>query len=161
MRSTKRWLGFEATGSATVSRYLECGLAISGANIPRDPSGQYPGVLSGAEIAVSDLSHCELVVLAACATNTGFVSAGRGVASLQESFRLAGAHAVMSTLWPVKDDVASEFMAEFHRRLWSAKTSPRVALRETKIALRGAKLPDGKLRYDVSDWAAFVLYGGD
>lgn len=161
MRSTKRWLGFETTGSATVSRYLECGLAISGANLPRDPSGQYPGVLSGAEIAVSDLSHCELVVLAACATNTGFVSAGRGVASLQESFRLAGAHAVMSTLWPVKDDVASEFMAEFHRRLWSAKTSPRVALRETKIALRGAKLPDGKLRYDVSDWAAFVLYGGD
>lgn len=155
------WLGLDLSAPEAVSPFIACGLAISGANRPRGTFGDYPGIVSAAEIAALDLSRCRLVVLSACATNAGVASAGGGIASFQDAFRVAGARAVLASLWPVRDAEAAEFMQDFHRRLWTDGLDVRSALRATKEWMRSAKDAKGKPRFAFRDWAGWALYGGD
>jgi CHAT domain-containing protein len=73
------------------------------------------------------------------------------VFGLRRSFQLAGAGAVVMSLWKVPDAPTRELMRDFYRHLLAG-----VARAE---ALRRAQL-DLRSRYpDPCDWGAFVLQG--
>lgn len=57
------------------------------------------------------------VVLSACSTNTGTVLRGEGVMSLARAFFQAGAHTVVASLWPLRDDEAALFFDRFYDHL--------------------------------------------
>lgn len=102
------------------------------------------------DIAGMRLDQTQLVVLAACTTAGGVIRRGEGLMSLARPFFLAGAPAVIATLWDVDDDAAAAFLTDFHLR-FVRTGQPAMALRETQLA-RMADLPS-------SIWAGFVLIG--
>ncbi len=90
-----------------------CGLAMAGANHAGDSNSDEDGLLLGLEVLSSDLRGTELVVLSACETGLGDSRNGEGVAGLRQSFHLAGAQRVMSSLWSVSDTSTSQLMEYF------------------------------------------------
>jgi CHAT domain-containing protein len=141
--------------SAPENPLLRSGLAFAGANTwlagGTPPPEAEDGLLTAEDVTGLDLLGTELVVLSACETGLGHVHAGEGVFGLRRAFQLAGARAVVMSLWKVPDGPTKELMAGFFRHLLSGQ--PRAA------ALRRAQL-DLRSRYpDPRAWGAFVLQG--
>lgn len=101
-----------------LSPLVLCGLALTGANLAPDANGDFPGIVTGEELAALDLSRCELAVLSACDTHEGEKHVGQGVASLQRALFTAGVQTTITSLWKVPDEAARELMTDFYRRLW-------------------------------------------
>lgn len=96
---------------------------------------------------------CELLVLSACETSQGKQVEFEDASSLARAGLVAGATAVLSTLWKVSDRDSRDFIIEFYRK-WIQEGRTRVAaLAEAKrAALRAGRPP--------SSWAPFVLWDG-
>ncbi len=106
------------------------------------------GVIFGQEIMVKNLTKNRLTVLSACDTGKSNLT-DLGNENLATSFLRAGSKNVISTLWPVDDQVTFEFMGIFYRKLVvtnNIKKSLNLAKEEIK---RKYKKP----RY----WAPFTL----
>ncbi len=73
-----------------------------------------------------DLRGTELVVLSACQTGTGVSHYGQSPADLRHAFHLAGARAVVSTLWSVDDKFTKDLMVNFMKKLVLGKLADRV-----------------------------------
>ena len=101
------------------------------------------------------LPATELVVLAACGTAEGRVSAGEGSLSIARAFLVAGARTVIATLWPIDDQVGLEISAKLHHTIVSGAT-PEEALRRTQLECLASERAE--LRAP-SAWAAFQLVG--
>lgn len=114
------------------------------------------GALYAQDIYQLRLTRTRLVVLAACDTGNGRLSRSEGVDSLGRAFLAAGVPAVVDSLWPVDDDPAARFFADFHRRV-GAGDDPASALRAVQLAL--LKATTGTLRLPRA-WAAYQLIGG-
>ncbi|MFN0009169.1 MAG: CHAT domain-containing protein [Planctomycetota bacterium] len=151
------------SGEETVkgmSPMMLCGLALAGANLPEDALGRAPGLLTADELSTLDLSNCELAVLSACDTARGEMRrAGQGIASLQKALQIAGARSVVTSLWRVPDEATKELMLDFYRCVWVEKKPKWQALWEAKTRLRDAKDEQGRPKYTLRDWAAWVLTG--
>lgn len=113
------------------------------------------GRLEAGEIALLDLRHLSLVVLAACQT----VRTGRGRAAgfsgLAGAFLAAGAGGAVGSLWEVDDRHTRRLMVEFHRAYRDSVDGPE-ALRAAQLRLLRAK--DEALR-SPSAWAGFRYAG--
>ncbi|WEK35058.1 MAG: CHAT domain-containing protein [Candidatus Pseudobacter hemicellulosilyticus] len=72
-----------------------------------------------------------LVVLGACRTADGLLMEGEGVNSLSRGFTAAGAGGVVSGLWNVNDEAATEIMALFYKAL-EAGDDPALALHRSR-----------------------------
>jgi CHAT domain-containing protein len=86
-----------------------------------------------------DLQGTEAVVLSACSTGTGQLrgtNVSEGVASLSHAFRLAGARAVVGTLWEVEDRNTAEMMQGLFQEL---NKSPEQG-RDWSLALQAAQI---------------------
>ncbi|MEM9799931.1 MAG: CHAT domain-containing tetratricopeptide repeat protein [Planctomycetota bacterium] len=127
-----------------------CGLALSGANHGRDDLGRVPGILSAEELAVFDLSACELAVLSACETSVGIRRAGQGIESLRTAIHAAGARRAITSLWRVDDAAARRLFERFYTLLWLDGHTVPDALWKARMELRAEGYP-------VRDWAGWVL----
>ena len=116
------------------------------------PVGKEDGILTAYEAQNLQLEGTELVVLSACQTAQGKIQNGEGVYGLQRALRIAGAQAVLLSLWDVDDKVGREFMTIFYEK-WLGGTGKADAFRAAQLAVK-KKHP--KPFY----WAGFVLIGG-
>jgi CHAT domain-containing protein len=103
------------------------------------------------EVAGMNLAATRLVVLSACSTAAGRLSASEGATSLARSFLAAGVPAVVASLWDVDDPAAARLLVELHRRLRSGD-DPITAVRAVQLSELGKASP--------AEWAAFQLIGG-
>lgn len=118
--------------------------------------GTSEGVVFASEIARWRLARTQLVILSACSTAGGMLSATEGPSSLARAFFAAGVPAVVSSLWAIDDDNdTADFFVAFHNKL--AQGVPvAAALQETQIKWLG----DGPTpAHPVRSWAAFQLFG--
>ena len=135
------------------------GLALAGANL-RQQAGpdQEDGILTAEEIAALDLSGVEWAVLSACDTGQGVIQAGEGVLGLRRAFQIAGARAMVLSLWPVEDRAARSWM----RRLYQGRQERRL---DTAAAARAASLELLQERREREQsthpvyWGGFVVAG--
>jgi tetratricopeptide (TPR) repeat protein len=110
---------------------LRSGLAFAGANAHRSADGD-DGVLSGLEAAALDLRGTRLVVLSACDTGVGEIRNGDGVHGLRRAFAMAGAEALVMSLWDVDDAATRALMSGYYQRL-AAGGGRSEALRQARL----------------------------
>jgi len=72
--------------------------------------------LLAGELGVMHLPQ-DLVFLSACESGTGKYVSGEGMMSLARSFFQAGSRSVISTLWPIRDDLSKEQVVRVYRFL--------------------------------------------
>jgi CHAT domain-containing protein/tetratricopeptide (TPR) repeat protein len=134
------------------------GLALSGANQRARVGGADDGVLTAEEISALDLGGVREVVLSACDSGVGDIAAGEGVLGLQRAFRLAGARALVMSLWPVDDQATRAWMEAYYdarlARAASVSEAVRDAARSRLRALRAAGRPTPP-----AAWAGFIPLG--
>ena len=136
-----------------------CGLIFAGANRRRAADrGPDNGILTGEEIAGTDLRGTELVVLCACQTGLGAVQTGEGVAGLRQAFQLAGAECVVATLWQIPNNDSVELLKTFWERV-AAGQNRADALHEAQVAhLQKLRATPGRAAHPWL-WAGFTLTG--
>jgi CHAT domain-containing protein len=116
-----------------------------------DPTGEE---ISTRTVLALRLPRTRLVVLAACGTHAGPVSASEGALSLSAAFLAAGVPAVLGSLWPVADASTARLSILFHQELRRGA--------DPVTALRAAQLAEIAQERGWSDgtWASFQLFGG-
>lgn len=162
---------FQSDASKNGNPLLRSGLFLSGAG--QTLKGQRSkmeedGILTSAEAMNLNLDNTELVVLSACETGLGEVKNGEGVYGLQRAFKVAGAKAIVMSLWKVEDQATQELMICFYKNWLNAKTNTKKAgsgptFQELRNHKREAFLKAQKqlkARYPSPFyWGAFVMVG--
>jgi CHAT domain-containing protein len=92
------------------------------------------------------LPKAPLVILAGCSTDDG--TTGRATLSLADAFEVAGASAVIGSLWDVDDQGTTRLLMRFHHELQVDGDAPEALHRAQKDAIQ---------KHDFSVWPAFQL----
>jgi CHAT domain-containing protein len=102
-----------------------------------------------------DLSGTQLVVLSACETGLGRLYQGEGVYGLRRAFQIAGARTVISTLWPIADELTAPMLPPIYRL--SHDPLPN-RLRTTQLDWIATLRQNGLSDHPYS-WGAFIAQG--
>ncbi len=130
---------------------LLSGLVFSGLK-PRQSGGE-DGILTALETTALNLVGTKLVVLSACDTGLGNISAGEGIYGLRRALVIAGSESQMISLWKVDDDATKELMVAYYKKLLDNQGRSE-ALRQTQLEmLKGEKYQHPYY------WAAFIPSG--
>jgi CHAT domain-containing protein/Tfp pilus assembly protein PilF len=136
---------------------LRSGLLLAGASatmsgkaVP-DLESNDNGVLTAYEAMNLNLEGTELIIMSACETGLGDVRAGEGVYGLQRAFQVAGAKALIMSLWKVDDAATQQLMTNFYTNF--VKTGNKLkAFKQAQVQL----MTKFKEPYY---WGAFVILG--
>lgn len=111
---------------ATDESMSQCVLAMAGANTNLDNASfdtrNMDGILSAKEIASVDMENVDLVVVSACQTALGYITAD-GVYGIQRGLKNAGVGCLLVSLWSVNDDATCLLMSRFHKYLRNGMTA--------------------------------------
>jgi CHAT domain-containing protein len=118
-----------------------------------DPAAGEDGFLHASEIVQLHL-NADLVILSACDTGVGLVEGEEGIAALSRAFLLAGAKAVISTLWPINDAYSLVVMKHLYRHLAAGEPAAEALTNAKRDTLREFG-PAASPFY----WAGFVFEG--
>jgi len=154
------------SGSSTIADFLgataiignpllRSGLALAGANaraygFQPGPEAE-DGLLTALDVTGIDLSGTRLVVLSACVTGLGELHPAEGVMGLRRSFAVAGAAALVVSLWNVPDHSTASLMQKFYQRL-SQGFTPSAALHDAQGQVK-------RWYRNPYFWGAFVCQG--
>ena len=110
----------------------------------------FDGVLSATELSKQDFSKTELIVLSACQTGLGHLT-DDGVYGIQRGLKLAGANAMILTLWSVNDYSSSVLLRYFYQEL---EKQPVKDIHAAFLKARRQLMKEEKTYYkfDVSDF---------
>jgi CHAT domain-containing protein len=112
------------------------------------------GLLEAWEMKDLDL-NADMVILSACETARGKLSAGEGVIGMSWALFIAGAPTTVVSQWKVESSSTTELMLEFHRQLLTGKNITKAeALRRASLKL----LKNAQYKHP-SYWAPFVIVG--
>lgn len=110
------------------------------------------GILTAYEVMSLNYTQTELVVLSACETGLGEVVTGEGVFGLQRAFLVAGAEALVMSLFQVSDETTQELMILFYTSLLETGDK-RAAFYHAMRTM--------KAKYEQPiHWGAFIMVGG-
>jgi CHAT domain-containing protein len=147
--------GISRGGSAPMD--AQAGFVLAGANFPVESDD---GVISLSEAASLKLNDTDLVVLSACGTALGSLTAGDGIFGLQRALAIAGARSTLLSLWKVDDAATAEFMGRYYQRLKSGQgRSDALAAVQHEFHSGKAQSPSGTNWKEPYYWAAWQLVG--
>ena len=116
------------------------------------------GRLFAHQILTRDLNALELVTMSSCETALGRFDIGDNVRGLPASLMIAGARALVGTLWPVQKDASRVFFTEFHRLLADGDQFPAKANRRLEAFAGAQRLT--RTRFPAyRDWGPFYYLG--
>ncbi len=108
------------------------------------------GILTAYEAMNLNFDETELIVLSACETGRGEIQQGEGVFGLQRSFLVAGADAMIMSLFQVSDEVTEKLMTEFYKQWIEQKREKREAFNLAQKAVK-------EEFKDPIYWGAFIM----
>jgi hypothetical protein len=115
------------------------------------PEDDSDGTLYAHELLGRDIRGLSLVTLSACETALGRFDVGDNLRGLPANLFLAGAEAIVGTLWPVETTTAGAFFRAMYRAL---------AQNETRLAAFAyAQREARKAHPEFRDWGAFYYSG--
>jgi CHAT domain-containing protein len=114
------------------------------------------GLLTAEEARSLDLFGTQLVVLSACDTGEGDLSAGQGVYGLRRAFLVAGAETLVTSLWSVSDTATGKLMERYYHKLLKEKKGRLEGMQEAMQGMRAQ--PQYSHPYY---WAPFLVIGSD
>ena len=118
-----------------------------------DPATGEDGFLQASEIVQLRL-NADLVILSACDTGVGLIEGEEGIAALSRAFLLAGAKAVVSTLWSINDAYSLVVMTHFYRHVAAHEPAAEALTHAKRDTLREFG-PAAAPYY----WAGFIFQG--
>jgi CHAT domain-containing protein len=108
------------------------------------------GLLQVREIVELDLNG-RIVVLSVCESASGEILRGEGVMGLARAFFQGGAHTVVASLWPLRDDDGAALFDRFYRHLGRGKS--------VAAALQAAQRDRMDEGAPAAAWAGVVVLG--
>ncbi|WP_424100900.1 CHAT domain-containing tetratricopeptide repeat protein [Moorena producens] len=132
---------------------LRSWLALAGINNNKPDNKLEDGIFTALEATGLNLSGTKLVVLSACDTGLGNISAGEGIYGLRRALVIAGSESQVISLWAVDDEVTKYLMVSYYQALQDNQGRSE-ALRRIQLQMLGSP----EYQHPIY-WASFIASG--